>query len=970
LNDEARTKNQLSDDLATLRQRIAELEMLETERKTVQEALQYRIAFENLTTTISTRFIDLRPDEIDDGINDALRQIAEFVGADRSYVFLFREDGTTLDNTHEWCAEHVQPRRATQQGLTAGHFPWASKKILDREVLHVPCVADLPIEAQGLKEFSLALGVKSLVCVPMVYEKSVIGLLGFDAMRSEKAWPDDDSIALLKIVGQVFTSALERKQTEQALHESEDKFRALVHELPDGVCIHEKGRIAFSNESHWTMLGFNSEEEILGADGFEFIAPEYREIVRSRIHKQLIGDEAPRRYEVKSLRRDGSRFHSELVASKMTLRGRPVMLIILRDISNRKLAEERIRRTEREKAAILDSMSELVLYHDTDMRIVQANRAAAKSAGKTPSQLVGRRCYHVWHERSDPCERCPVERALQTGHFHEAEIGSPEGRVWFVRAYPIRDAAGAVAGVVEVVLDITARKRAENALAAEKERLSVTLHSIGDGVITTDTEGNAVLINRVAEALTGWTQVEAEGKPLADIFRVIDERTRTPCQNPVKRVIETGTLVELHHHTRLLARDGAERLISYTSAPIRDAGNQIIGVVLVFRDMTEKRKIEEELLKASKLESVGVLAGGIAHDFNNILTGIIGNLSLAKVEAEKGSRIADRLNEAEKASLRARDLTRRLLTFSRGGAPIKQTTTIPDLLRDSASFVLAGSRHRCEFDIPPDLWPIDVDEGQISQVINNVVINADQSMADPGVVYIRAENITVGETPAIPVRPGRYVRISIRDHGLGIPGEHLPKIFDPYFSTKQRGSGLGLATAYSIVNNHDGYMTVESELSKGTTFYIYLPASEKPAPLCREAEPQAHTGDGRILVADDEEVVRKVARQMLSRMGYDVVCVKDGAEAVDTYKKAKAGGSPFDAVIMDLTIPGGMGGKEAMKELRGIDPSVKAIVASGYSNDPVMADYRRHGFSGVVTKPFHLADLGRALDGVRAKRSE
>ncbi|MEW6358736.1 MAG: PAS domain S-box protein [Planctomycetota bacterium] len=964
------TKANLIEDLTTLRQRIAQLEILEGERKAVQDALHFRIAFENLTTTISTRFIDLGPDEIDDGIHQALQQIAEFVGADRSYVFLLREDGKAADNTHEWCAEGIEPLRDHLQGLAIVDFAWVAQKLLDKEIVYVPRSMDLPDEAKSFRDLVLAQGVKSLVLVPMIYEKSVIGMLGFDAVRKETAW-SDDSIALLRIVGQVFTNALQHKRTEQALRESEDKFRVLVHELPDGVCIHEKGRIIFSNESHWRMLGFKSEEEILGADGFEFIAPRDRELVRSRVQRRLLGGQVPERYEIRSRRRDGTEFDSDLVATKMTLGGRPVILVIMRDISERKHAEEHIRRTEREKAAILDSMSELVLYHDADMRIVQANRAAARSARMTPLQLAGERCYRVWHGRSEPCERCPVRAALQTGQIQEAETGSPQGRLWFVRAYPVRDAAGAVAGVVEVVLDISDRKRAETALAAEKERLRVTLQSIGDGVVTTDTAGNVILINRVAENLTGWGQEEAEGKSLADIFQVVNERTRKPCESPVKRVVKTRAVVELDHHTILLARDGAERRISITAAPIRDMDNQIIGVVLVFRDITEKRKMEDELLKASKLESVGILAGGIAHDFNNILTGIIGNLSLAKLEAAAGSRIAERLTEAEKAALRARDLTRRLLTFSRGGAPIKQTATIADLLKDSASFVLTGSRHRCEFDIAPDLWPIEVDEGQISQVINNIVINADQAMPEAGVINIRAENVTVGKAPVFPVRPGRYVRISIRDYGIGIPEEHLQKIFDPYFTTKQRGSGLGLATAYSIVKNHDGYITVESELGKGATFYLYLPASHKPAPDRHATEPKKiQPADGRILVADDEEVVREVAQQMLQRMGYNVVCVRDGAEAVDVYRKAKTEGRPFDAVIMDLTIPGGMGGKEAIEELRRFDPAVKAIVSSGYSNDPVMSDFRKHGFSGVVVKPFHIADLGRTLQSVRAKRAE
>jgi CheY-like chemotaxis protein len=378
--------------------------------------------------------------------------------------------------------------------------------------------------------------------------------------------------------------------------------------------------------------------------------------------------------------------------------------------------------------------------------------------------------------------------------------------------------------------------------------------------------------------------------------------------------------------------------------------------------------MEQELQKIQKLESIGILAGGIAHDFNNILTAILGNISLAKMEANPKDEIYERLVEAEKASLQAKNLTQQLLTFSKGGAPIKKTESITEVIKDSAEFALRGSNVKCEFFIPNDIWPVEVDKGQISQVISNLIINADQAMPEGGIIKVRVENVApVGAVrpcqpvAELPIKDGKYVKIEIEDDGIGIPKEHLPKIFDPYFTTKQKGSGLGLATSYSIIKRHDGYIAVESELGVGTTFYIYLPASSKQILTKKDAEERLILSKGRILVMDDEEVVRDVAGIMLKRIGYDVEFADDGAEALELYKKAEESGQPFDAVIVDLTIQGGMGGEQMIKKLLEIDPNVKAIVSSGYSTDAIMSNFKQYGFSGVVTKPYRIAELSETL---------
>jgi len=504
-------------------------------------------------------------------------------------------------------------------------------------------------------------------------------------------------------------------------------------------------------------------------------------------------------------------------------------------------------------------------------------------------------------------------------------------------------------------------KRAEDALAAEKERLSTALRLIDDGVITTDAEGKIVLVSKVAEILTGWTEEEAIGRPLSEVFHIIDEKTREPCEAPADIILKTGGMFGFASCKLLIARDGTERIITDSGAPIYDKDSNIIGVVLVFRDITERQRMEEELLKAQKLDSMNVLAGGIAHDFNNILTAILGNISLAKMYANPGDEIFQRLTEAEKASMQAKDLTRQLLTFSRGGAPVLKATCIAELLKNSASFVLRGSNVRCDFSIPDDLWPVEIDEGQISQVINNMIINADHAMPEGGVIEVCAGNITVGARDFPPLKGGKYVKISVQDQGIGIPEEHLQKIFDPYFTTKQKGNGLGLALSRSIIKNHGGHIAVESRAGVGTTFFIYLPVSPEKALTRDELEGKPVMGVGNILMMDDEEIVRDLACGILSNIGYKVTAAADGAEAIELYKRARESDRPFDAVIVDLTVPGGMGGREATKQLTEIDPEVKVIVSSGYSNDPVMADFRKHGFSGVIAKPYKIKELSEIL---------
>jgi signal transduction histidine kinase/CheY-like chemotaxis protein len=518
----------------------------------------------------------------------------------------------------------------------------------------------------------------------------------------------------------------------------------------------------------------------------------------------------------------------------------------------------------------------------------------------------------------------------------------------------VQERTAELARVNELLLvDIAQRKKTEEALWKSETILRKVFEAIPDMVSVIDR--NLMLVHSNWHGGYEYVSEADRNRPIL-CHEAYYPGQGKPCENCHSlQVFRTGKPVSGEKYNPHIG------LVEARAFPIFDDSGEVVMVAESVRDITEHRRMEEELRKAQKLESLGVLAGGIAHDFNNLLTGILGNVSLARLSAESESDAAKRLDEAEKAVYRARDLTQQLMTFSKGGTPVKKTASIEHIVKDSADFILRGSNVRCEFDSPQEIWPVDVDEGQMNQVINNLIINADQSMEQGGIIEVRFENVALAPQNQMALKEGRYVKISIIDHGHGIPDETIHRIFDPYYTTKEKGNGLGLATVYSIIKHHDGYVGVDSRLNTGSTFYFYLPASRNGLPHAGEDEENPLPGAGKILVMDDEEVIRVVAARMLKHLGYNVETCRDGNEAIDLYRAAMGSNEPFSAVIMDLTIPGGMGGKETIQELIKLDSAVIGIVSSGYSHDAILSSFREYGFSGMVKKPYSLGELGKVL---------
>ncbi len=516
-------------------------------------------------------------------------------------------------------------------------------------------------------------------------------------------------------------------------------------------------------------------------------------------------------------------------------------------------------------------------------------------------------------------------------------------------------ADGKAVTMTGIFRDISERVENDLALGESEQRFRTLFENSTDIMQMVATNGHFLHINSAWLEAFGYSRDEVNK---LTIFDLIAPDCQGHCKKTFQQVLTENKVHPID--TIFITKSGRRLEIEGNAVAIFKDGRPLYSQC-IFRDVTEKRKMEEELLKAQKLESIGVFAGGLAHDFNNLLTAVLGNISLAKAKVAKSSPHADRLKKIETATLRAKGLTQQLLTFARGGAPIKKLSGIADLVKDSVDFPLRGSNIKQQYRFADDLWSAEVDENQLNQVIQNLVINARQAMPDGGCLTVSGTNITLDNDNHTAMKAGRYLLLTFSDQGPGISRQDQEKIFDPYFSRKENGSGLGLAVAYAIMKKHDGLITVHSVPGTGTTFSLYLPAANAQFKERGKQQLNEQTAGGHILIMDDEKIVRDIVGEMLNFLGYTTYSAEDGAQAIKLYQEALTNGAPFDAVLMDLTIPGGMGGKETMVRLLEIDPQARGIASSGYANDPIMAHFADYGFKAVIPKPYQMDELRTLL---------
>ncbi len=662
-----------------------------------------------------------------------------------------------------------------------------------------------------------------------------------------------------RIVGTVSVArdVTERKSAQDAIRESEEKYRFLAENMADIVWMTDQNfRTSYVTPSIETVLGFTQEERKKQSLE-EMITPDSvrraRMILTQEMQREMEGNADPERsitMDIEYYRKDGSTLWMESCVKFIRDKNGSVagLLGATRDISKRKCREEEIERLRQEWEGIFQAIGNPTLIIDRDHNIIQSNAATEEATGKSREDLVGMKCHGLFHLSDRPPEACPLVKMLNSGRLEtvEMEIEALNGR-FLVSCTPMLDRDGRIEKVIHIATDITERKRAE----------------------------------------------------------------------------------------------------------------------------MERERLEAQLRQIRKMEAISTLTGGIAHDYNNLLSIIMGNLSMALDEVKPGSDLKDFLSAADIASRKVRDLTHELMALSKGGDPFKELGSLKEVLKHAGKAVPGESGIVIRESICHDLWPVSFDPHQMGAVFRNLLTNAVEAMSCGGTLTIKGENLQVedGERhPDLPLQPGEYVRISLVDQGRGIPPEHLDKVFDPYFSTKamgiQKGMGLGLTTAYAIVQKHGGHMSVESKSGLGTTVKIYLPAERHRA----GAEAKRHPEDDaislrkRVLLMDDEEMLRKLAQQMLKKLGYEVETVKDGIEAIEAYERQRVLGTPFDAVILDLTVKGGMGGEQTIGKLLKLDPAVKAIVSSGYFDDPVMSHFEAYGFRGAMAKPYEKSKLKEELE--------
>jgi PAS domain S-box-containing protein len=817
----------------------------------------------------------------------------------------------------------------------------------------------------NVRRYNLQTYIGKAVRCSGAYLGSLCAVFGHDFV------PTDFDREIIGILASALGVEEERRREFETLRNSEQRYRALVDNQEDAICRWVPGMVLTFTNGSYNRLFATGGQSLVGRRWVDLVHESERENLQL-FCDDLVANPRIVTRELQIVAADGSAHWFRWIDTPLfdDAGGLVEYQSVGHDLTQVKSAADALSESE-------------VRYHRMVKAVTDYTFTVRVDNGRPVETIHGDACIAITGYTSQEFARNqflwitmvhPDDRDMVKGHAEniltdtslppvlEHRICRKDGAVRWVQNTTVRhhDAEGRLISYDGLVRDITERKTAEEALRRSEHELKLTLDATTDGIWKWNFATNVMYYSPRYFTMLGYDPVDFDAtleswrgllhpEDLLRATAILDEFLKTK-----------PDLYENEY--RMYARGGEYRWIHAGGKIVeRDGHGLAVRMIGTHQDITERKRGEAALRNAQRLESLGILAGGIAHDFNNLLGGIFGYVDMARENIGDDKLVVKLLDKALQAFERARELSGRLLTFAKGGVPVKRLASLAELLKDSVSLIMAGANAKRALHFSDDLWFCEVDTGQINEVFNHLILNARQAMPEGGILELRAENETVREREGRQVSAGRYVKVTIKDNGLGIPRENLSRIFDPFFSTKEKGSGLGLAVTYSIITKHGGFVEVISQLGSGTEFRLYLPASEKRviAPIDENAE--MPTGTGKILVLDDEEFMREVAAEALMNAGYSVVTVADGSEALQACISARAQGEPFDLLLLDLTIPGGMGGKQVVAEMRKTDPEIKAIASSGYSDDPVMAYPHQFGFRATISKPYRKTQLGEVV---------
>jgi len=754
-----------------------------------------------------------------------------------------------------------------------------------------------------------------------------------------------------------------RKRAEDDLQQSKERYQTLVEESFDGIFVQKGTKIIFTNQRLNEMLGYE-QDELLGLDHWLIYHPDYQELTRERAQARIRGEAVPSQYEVKLLRKDGSLFHCDVNARAIGFDGEPGVQVWIKDITERREAEKALRDSEQRYRSVFENTGTATVIIEEDEIISMMNTEFQKLSGYSQEDAVGKKrwtefvvkedlkkmeAYHA--KRRENGEEAPTE--------YEFQFVDKQGNV-----KDILNKVGIIPGTkksIASLMDVTSRNRTEEAVRQSEQRYRFLVENVLLGLFICEiSSGRFLFLNQRIREIFGYGTDEGLDMSIWDVIHP-DEH------NLLKKRIEAKIKGKLPPSDTVIytaiKRDGSHFRVEINASPVTYQGIPAMQGIAV--DVTEKEMLENQLQQARKMEAIGTLAGGIAHDFNNLLMAVQGNTSLMLLDFDSDHPHRERLKNIEKYVQRGADLTKQLLGFARGGKYEVRLTDLNELMMMSSKmFGRTKKEITIQSKYQEGLWTVEVDQGQIEQVLLNLYVNAWQAMPGGGKLFIQTENVILDETYAklFKLAAGKYVKITVMDTGVGMDETTSQRIFDPFFTTKEmgRGTGLGLASAYGIVKNHGGIIYVYSEMGEGTTFNIYLPASEKAITKEKELHEDLLRATGTILLVDDEEMIIDVGEQMLEKLGFEVLIARNGKEAMEVYEKNR---DRIDMVVLDMIMPG-MGGGETYDKLKENNPDIKVLLSSGYSIDGRATEIMDRGCNGFIQKPFDIKKLSHSIRNV------